>query len=164
MAKRMLALGTTEYLRSKYGDLYHAHIVHSHAPHTSDVDMIRVRDWVQNTFRGAVIEQKTYHGQLRFSVPAASTKDLEQNSSSQDDEISSRFGTTKNPVAASTGGTIGNLFSKLEEVKGDLGIQYYSVSQTSLDQVFLIIVGQHQVEEENSHNPTARRGFRCWRS
>lgn len=166
MAKRMLALGTTEYLRSKYGDMYHVHIVHSHAPHTSDVDMIRVRDWILRTFRGAVIERKTYHGQLRFSVPAASTKDLDHNSSWQDDKISSRFDTTKNAVlstAPSTGGNIGNLFSKLEEAKGDLGIEYYSVSQTSLDQVFLTIVGQHQVEEENSHIPTPRRRFRCCR-
>src|ERR1700712_4130374 len=31
MAGRMLALGTTEYLRRKHGDAYHVHIVHSQA-------------------------------------------------------------------------------------------------------------------------------------
>ncbi|KAL9099935.1 MAG: hypothetical protein Q9187_009428, partial [Circinaria calcarea] len=41
------------------------------------------------------------------------------------------------------------LFTKLESNKHDLGFEYYSVSQTTLDQVFLSIVGKHNVEEEN---------------
>src|SRR5271155_2745835 len=69
MAGRMLALGTTDYLRRKHGDAYHVHLVHSQAPHTSDKDMGRIREWVIQSFPGAAVEEKTYHGQMRFSVP-----------------------------------------------------------------------------------------------
>lgn len=46
--------------------------------------------------------------------------------------------------------TVTNLFSCLEENKRALLVSYYSVSQTTLDQVFLTIVGRHHVQEENS--------------
>ncbi|KAJ6002156.1 hypothetical protein N7522_007383 [Penicillium canescens] len=158
MAKRMLALGTTDYLRSKYGNMYHVHLVHSQAPHTSDEDMERMRTWVHSTLRGAVVEQKTYHGQLRFSVPTDSPSDIVSkhgDESITQDEIHFDLGRDGQKVESSTvmkrgNGGIGNLFSCLEANKELLGVQYYSVSQTSLDQVFLTIVGKYNIEEENS--------------
>jgi ABC-type multidrug transport system ATPase subunit len=158
MAKRMLALGTTDYLRSKYGNMYHVHLVHSQAPHTSDEDMERMRTWVHNAFSGAVVEQKTYHGQLRFSVPTDSPSDMAPkhgDESIAEDEIHFDLGRDGQKVQSSTvtkreNSGIGNLFSSLEANKDILGVQYYSVSQTSLDQVFLTIVGKHNIEEENS--------------
>ncbi|KAJ5317694.1 hypothetical protein N7508_002202 [Penicillium antarcticum] len=158
MAKRMLALGTTDYLRSKYGNMYHVHLVHSQAPHTSDDDMERMRTWVYDTFPGAVVEQKTYHGQLRFSVPTESPSDFPAKDGVEsivEDEIHVDLGRDGQKVQSSTLTTrgssgIGNLFSCLEANKELLGVQYYSVSQTSLDQVFLTIVGKHNIEEENS--------------
>lgn len=155
MAKKMLALGTTEYLRRKYGNMYHVHLVHALAPHTSGEDMERIRDWVGATFPGAVIEQKTYHGQLRFSVPAATTTASPQDVTADGDDIDhdeedeiQHYRSLENTKARNSG--ISTLFSLLERHKQDLGIQYYSVSQTTLDQVFLAIVGQHNVEEENA--------------
>ncbi|KAJ5775505.1 uncharacterized protein N7511_000516 [Penicillium nucicola] len=158
MAKRMLALGTTDYLRSKYGNMYHVHLVHSQAPHTSDYDMERMRTWVHDTFPGAVIEQKTYHGQLRFSVPTDISSDIpsqDRFESVIEDEIHVDLGRDGQKSQTSTvtkrgSGGVGNLFSCLEANKDSLGVQYYSVSQTSLDQVFLTIVGKHNIEEENS--------------
>jgi hypothetical protein len=44
---------------------------------------------------------------------------------------------------------IGQVFILLEEHKALLGIGHYSVSPTGLDQVFLTIVGNHNVQEEN---------------
>lgn len=168
LAGRMLALGTTEYLRQKYGNMYHVHLVHAQAPHTSDEDMHRLRNWVWSTFPGAMIQQKTYHGQLRFSVPATlsveetattttTTEDtasswtfVDETQSSMARDGSSFCSTTMRLKNSSNTSSASMLFSCLEQNKSVLGVQYYSISQTSLDQVFLSIVGQHDVAEENS--------------
>ncbi|KAL4967743.1 putative ABC transporter [Aspergillus stella-maris] len=170
MARRMLALGTTDALRSKYGNMYHVHIVHAQAPHTSDEDMERIRGWVASTFQGAVIEQKTYHGQLRFSVPvdtsqinvvdSRSATSGEADASDEIQPVSLYLGGSpllkpKTPTAtgsnnSGTRSSVSKLFSKLEENKAALGVEHYSVSQTTLDQVFLTIVGRHRIREENS--------------
>ncbi|KOC09391.1 ABC transporter [Aspergillus flavus AF70] len=150
MAKRMLALGTTNSLRSDYGNRYHVHLVHSLAPHTSEEDMQRIRTWVSRNFLGAVIEEKTYHGQLRFTVPATGSDSIEYDGY---DDITPRSETDLDIIKG--GKDIGNnsivkLFSHLEESKEELGVQFYSVSQTTLDQVFLTIVGRHNIAEEGS--------------
>ncbi|PLB35764.1 putative ABC transporter [Aspergillus candidus] len=149
MARRMLALGTTDALRSRYGNMYHVHMVHCAAPHTTESDMERIRTWVAASFPGAVVEKKTYHGQLRFSVPASSPPSLEEHQrrdteDSSVDEIGSAL------HDSSTSRSVSKLFSHLEENKTALGVEYYSVSQTTLDQVFLTIVGEHHVKEEGS--------------
>jgi ATP-binding cassette subfamily A (ABC1) protein 3 len=69
MAKRMLAMGTSDYLRRKYGDSYYIHLVMKSAPHTIDEEITKLRSWVLAHFPRADIEEKTYHGQIRFSVP-----------------------------------------------------------------------------------------------
>ncbi|KAF3479767.1 uncharacterized protein GIQ15_06743 [Arthroderma uncinatum] len=156
MAKRMLAIGTTDDLRRRHGNAYHVHIVHKDAPHTSEVDMAEIRDWIANTLPSASVERKTYHGQLRFSLSGSSPlSDLRDGTSdrrrqtSEDDYIS-----PDSPGTAQSNGNhdsrIGTskLFSLLEQNKERLGFAYYSVSQTTLDQVFLTIVGQHNIKEE----------------
>lgn len=152
MAKQMLALGTTDHLRRKYGNMYHVHLVHSQAPHTSSEDMERIRNWVEDTFSGANIEQKTYHGQLRFSIPASTQSDIREDTSSivdGCDEIHVDTG-KQTSVTQDQNSSISKLFTRLEENRTALGIQFYSVSQTTLDQVFLTIVGRHHIKEENS--------------
>ena len=143
MAKKMLALGTSEYLRRKHGDQYHVHLITTTAPHTSSEEMERIKSWILENVEGAVVEDKTYHGQLRFSVPARSspTFDLKMALSSVD-SIEGRS------TDVSRSG-IGPLFAMLEAHKEMLGFEYYSVSQTTLDQVFLSIVRKHAIEEEN---------------
>lgn len=135
MAKKMLALGTSDYLRRKHGDAYHVHLVTTTAPHTSDEEMERIKRWILENFYGAIVEDKTYHGQMRFSVPAR-LNDHHLSSEKQDQSQTRQVG-------------ISALFTSLEEHKELLGFEYYSVSQTTLDQVFLSIVGKHNVEEEN---------------
>ena len=144
MAGRMLALGTTDYLRRKHGSAYYVHLVSKDAPHTSDVEMRRVRDWILEHFPHADVEEKTYHGQLRFSVPVGRSYLGEKGE--ELDQITS----------ASESGGISALFSRLEHEKEQLNIEYYSVSQTTLDQVFLSIVGKHEVEEEGEKEERER--------
>ncbi|KAK5991145.1 Cholesterol transporter ABCA5-like protein [Cladobotryum mycophilum] len=135
MAKRMLALGTTDKLRHRFGDTLHVHLVSQTAPHSSEQEMEHLRSWVVNKFPGAEVEQQTYHGQMRFSIPSSSVPDRGQTGSRNGDNSSSE-------------GAIGRLLILLEEKKEGLGIAHYSVNPTTLNEVFLNIVGQHDVQEE----------------
>lgn len=125
MARRMLALGTTEDLCHRFGDTLHVHLVSNTAPHSTPEEMYKIQYWIQETFAGAEIEQETFHGQMRFSIPAGSV-----------------------PVAKNGGSPIGQLLVMLEEHKQELGIAHHSVSPTTLNEVFLSIVGRHDVQEE----------------
>lgn len=164
MGKKMLALGTSEGLRRKHGDRYHVHLISRTAPHTSDEEMDRIKAWVSTNLEGAMVEDKTFHGQLRFSVPAtrspppplADTK--EASTTTTTDTIHTPH-TPHAKHADGSGSGIGALFTTLESHKTQLGFEYYSVSQTTLDQVFLAIVGKHNIEEENYAVQPAKRGL-----
>jgi len=70
-------------------------------------------------------------------------------------------------VAPMSTTSIPELFSALESAKQELGIEYYSVSRATLDQVFLNIVNKHNVSEEDGESPSkkpkgAKRGRRLW--
>lgn len=137
MARRMLAIGTADQLRKKHGDAYHVHLVHKDAPHTSDADMDRIKQFIHDKFPGASTEERIFHGQLRFSIP---------NDRAQENEKSK--------------GGISALFDQLEANKDVLGFEYYSVSQATLDQVFLSIITKHNVLEENYNREHQRKeGF-----
>ncbi len=159
MGKKMLALGTSEGLRRKHGDRYHVHLIMKTAPHTSDDDMAMVKQWIATNLEGAVVEDKTFHGQLRFSVPASRSVPQEPKSAgTSTDIIQSADDRDAN------GSGIGALFTMLEAHKEELGFEYYSVSQTTLDQVFLTIVGKHNIEEENyGPQPQKKSLWKVWR-
>ncbi|KAK3939069.1 hypothetical protein QBC46DRAFT_388735 [Diplogelasinospora grovesii] len=154
MARRMLAMGTTDSLRRKFvGDALHVHLVLKGAPRTSDGDVQRVREWVTTAFVGVegvekegrvAVEEKAYHGQMRFSVPAAAISRIYKqhtNPTTKEQEIT---GGEKGESRSA----IGQLVVLLEENREHLGIEHYSVSPTTLDQVFLAVVGRHNVREE----------------
>lgn len=144
MAKRMLALGTTDQLRRRHGDAYHVHLVHRDAPHTSTEEMERVKSWVRTNIPTAEMEERTYHGQLRFSVPNAP---LEKEVNVGTKMISKANATISQQVTEGRG--VSALFHLLESNKDELGFAYYGVQPTTLDQVFLNVVRKHNVEEEN---------------
>ena len=95
-------------------------IYRNSAPYTTKEEADRVFEWVKETFEHADLDKKAFHGQIRFSVP----------------------------IEEKNGG-IARLFQQLENSKQDLGFEYYSVAQTTLEDVFLTIVAKHNVEEEN---------------
>jgi ATP-binding cassette subfamily A (ABC1) protein 3 len=145
MAKRMLAMGTSDHLRRKHGDAYYCHLVLRSSPHTSDEEIANLRSWVLEHFPAADIEDKTYHGQLRFSVPAQRDEAM----SEAKIEIAEHVDEIKGgmPSRRSDSG-IGSLIAMLEDHREELKLEHYSVSPTTLDQVFLTIVGKHDVQEE----------------
>lgn len=148
MAKRMLAMGTSDHLRSRFGGAYYVHLVMKSAPHTPDAEIEAVRAWVGDEFPGATFEDKTYHGQVRFSVPIARAVEAAHEKiveTSDEDEI---LGGRQKDVKGAEGGGIGRIIMKLDKRKTEMGLEHYSVSPTTLDQVFLECVGRHDVEEE----------------
>ncbi|CAM1501884.1 Fc.00g038680.m01.CDS01 [Cosmosporella sp. VM-42] len=140
IARRMLALGTPDNLRHRFGDALHIHLVSSTAPRTSPEETERVIHWIRTTLPSAEVDEKTYHGQIRFSVPASQVLAASQG------RLESEIVKAGEDVSQSA---IGHLVVMLEEHRQELGIGHYSVSPTTLDQVFLTIVGQHNVKEEN---------------
>ena len=167
MGKKMLALGTSDYLRKKHGDRYHVHLITRTAPHTTTEEMARIKSWIVANLEGSEVEERTFHGQLRFSVPARSasleksallTRPTGNGNGKEVDHISSSLPSD----TASPRSGIGALFVLLEAQKEALGFEYYSVSQTTLDQVFLSIVGKHNIEEENYGEPLAAKK-RWWK-
>ncbi|KAL9101737.1 MAG: hypothetical protein Q9163_003035 [Psora crenata] len=152
MGRKMLAIGTSEGLRRKFGDRYHVHLITKTAPHTSDAEMDRIRAWITANLAGADVEEKTFHGQIRFSVPARRN--------SVTGEAADETGLRKNTNGGQDDNSgIGALFIMLEARKEELGYEYYSVSQTTLDQVFLSIVGKHNIEEENYSSGLKKPGI-----
>ncbi|KID99557.1 ABC transporter-like protein, partial [Metarhizium majus ARSEF 297] len=135
MAKRMLALGNTDALRHRFGDTLHVHLVCKTAPHSTLEEMERIRAWTAQTFPDAKIEHETFHGQMRYSIPASSVTPHAKPGGDQND-------------ASASGSAIGQMLVMLEEHKDVLGIAHYSVTPTTLNEVFLTIVGEHDVLEE----------------
>lgn len=131
VAKQMLAMGKVADLVKVFGDSLHVHLVSRTAPHSSNEEMEGMRATVLELFPEAQIEEKTYHGQMRFSVPANTVREASQS--------------TQGKAGDSA---IGQLLVILEDNKERLGITHHSVAPTSLNDVFLTIVGQHQVQEE----------------
>ena len=143
MARRMLAMGTPDDLRQRFGDALHIHLVHLDAPRTTPEAMDRVIQWIRDKFPSADIEENTYHGQLRFSVAAHDVLASTQPGRSRPQAEITRAGQIDLNQSA-----IGQLVVLLEENKQQLRVGHYSVSPTTLDQVFLSIVGKHNVKEE----------------
>ena len=135
LSSKMLALGTTDYLRRKHGDAYYVHLVHTAAPHSTADDMTRIREWMVERFPEADVEPKVYGGQLRCSLP----------------------------IQTSDKSSIASLFTALEAEKGRLEISYYSVSRSTLDQVFLNVCKKASVQEEGERAAETEPRRRKWR-
>ncbi|KAI8192076.1 ATP-binding cassette sub-family A member 3 [Colletotrichum sp. SAR 10_75] len=143
VAQRMLAIGEVETLQARFGDSLYVHLVSRSAPHSTPEEMDRMREWVQMMFPHATIEAATYHGQMRFSVSAADVL-----ARAQQVQETRRRGRGDTGGEAGSLSAIGQLILMLEENKEALGIEHHSVSPTTLNDVFLAIVGQHNVQEE----------------
>ena len=135
LSRKMLALGTTDYLRRKHGDAYYVHLVHTAAPHSSADDMAKIRDWIVGQFPEADVESKVYGGQLRCSLP----------------------------IQTSEKSSIASLFTALETEKERLEVSYYSVSRSTLDQVFLNVCKKASVQEEGERAAETEQKKRKWR-
>ncbi|KAK4134983.1 hypothetical protein BT67DRAFT_378638 [Trichocladium antarcticum] len=148
LARRMLAMGTVGALRTRFGERIYVHLVCRGAPRTTAEDVARVRSWVRARWPAAEVEDKTYHGQMRFSVPAAAAAAAVAVAGEKAALLQDAGGEMASGSAQSAASAIGRLVVLLEENREYLGVEHYSVSPTTLDQVFLAVVGGHNVQEE----------------
>lgn len=160
LARRMLAVGTPEELRRRFRDRVLVHLVLATAPRTGREEMEHVRTRLLELFPGAEVEKRMDFGQARVLVPQGDVLARAR----KRDPASLPAGNAPAPedveaaAAPTERSAVGQLVVMLEELKQELGIRSYSVSATTLDQVFLAIVGRHdKVQEENSTPPSTRQ-------
>ena len=162
ISRRILTLGTISFLCKKYGNAYHVHMVLKSAPTSTRSEMENVESWVLESFSGARLDPfGNYHGQIKFSIPT--TTEHERGNSDNSHESNPPSGVdaitvVATPKAPRRGGNIvAELFSSLEKHKESIGLEYYSVGATTLDDVFLNVVRENNVREECSAPQVGKR-------
>ncbi len=133
LSKRLLDVGTTDHLRQKHGHGFHIQVICKSAPLTSVEEMDMVKCWIEENIPGAKEEGYSYHGQVRYNVPAHVPNTDPEAYKSSATELS-----------------VGKLFVLLEENKTRLGLEFYSVSPSTFDEVFLRVMEKHNVDEDNA--------------
>jgi ATP-binding cassette, subfamily A (ABC1), member 3 len=149
LAKHMLATGSSRQLRSRYGDAYHIHLVLNNAPHTTLGEVEHIRAFMAANLPGATEEGTAVTGQLHFVIPKGRN---DSRQFSQHNDQAEYIGDMPAPQL-----DIDELFRFVEDKKQELGVKFYSIEETTLDQVFLRIVNQHNIEEMEEDKP--RRKF-----
>ena len=125
ISRRLLAVGTTKELRDRYAHVHYVSILLSSAPASTQEEMTHLRDWILGTVPGAKMERDIMGGQIRFTIPGAVENQR------------------NNPVAS--------LIDMLEREKERKGIEYYSIGGATLENVFLNVVRDNNVEEEDGN-------------
>ncbi|TGJ84080.1 hypothetical protein E0Z10_g4677 [Xylaria hypoxylon] len=140
IAKRLLAIGTTEALRKTHSNEYHVHLILKSAPLSTSEEMHEVADWVRDTFPGIKFEGENLGGQVRFIVPADSrVPTLPSASQHAPDE-----GRDGSPPQSFTR----YLIEMLEARKEELRLECYSISAATMESVFLRVVKESDAEED----------------
>lgn len=162
MKRKMLALGTVSELGDQYGDAFVVQLVLKSAPATTTEEMEAVKQWVSSRIPGVQMDKwgsrDGGHGQLRFKVLKAASSPSTTATSQQIPEKPSTTSTdiqeTEQPTSQDIGGIPG-LIQLLENNRNEIGLEYYSVSPTTLDEVFLRVVG----EEDEDDKPKQKRAW-----
>jgi ABC-type multidrug transport system ATPase subunit len=145
LANRMLATGSSHQLRAQHGISYYIHIVLESDSKATPAEIDAVKSWTSANLPGATEDGAIVHGQLRFRLPKERISPARQ--PGHDDAINGSGQTPPPQVHMS------QVFRLLEDNKARLGIKYYSVGETTLEQVFLRIVKQHKAEETAEEEP-----------
>jgi ATP-binding cassette, subfamily A (ABC1), member 3 len=147
MAKRLLAIGDIKSLAQKHGErLFHIHLYHRNGAATTTAEEISLSNWVSASFPGARTAGDMLHGQLKFAVPGVEASAVHQ------DPEARRTDEAKNQQRShctSSNGVV-RIQRLIEADKDELGIEYYSVNETTLEDVFLSIIGKHRILEASS--------------
>jgi ATP-binding cassette, subfamily A (ABC1), member 3 len=157
VAGRLRCLGTPQHLRSQYAQGYqldvnlvtaeHESAEHPDAAHIQDVssgaDQARVsalRDWVKATWPGSV-ELEANDVNLKFRIPQSGTSGAAEISLSA------------SPVPSSVRSvSIAEMFRTMEQHKQQLHIREYSVSETTLEQIFLYFANEGKRKKDKDTN------------
>lgn len=177
MKRRMLAVGTGKELGERWGEGVVVQVVLKSAPGTTEDEMESVRAWLARRVAGCEFEKWGArgggHGLLRFRVRrdglrlSAGEKDDKAVATVKQTEVEKDASTIcgsledladADPSGAPESLDTPGLIQLFEAHRDELGIEYYSVSPTTLDEVFLRVVGR---EEEDGRENSVRR--RWWK-
>lgn len=163
MKRKMLALGTVTELGDQYGDAWVVQLVLKSAPATTEEEMNTVKQWIKNRIPGVQLDKWGSrgggHGQLRFKVFKAATAPVWENTQlAKNEKITVNVQEVERlqKTTSSDVGGIPGLIRLLESNRDEIGLEYYSVSPTTLDEVFLRVVGE---EEEEGKDSKANRSW-----
>ncbi|KAF1845602.1 nod factor export ATP-binding protein I [Cucurbitaria berberidis CBS 394.84] len=165
MKRKMLALGTVSDLGEQYGDAWVVQLVLKSAPETTEQEMEAVKEWVRFRIPGVQMDKWGSrgggHGQLRFKVlkaasPSAGPGLKHEEGKTANEEL---HPIRTNASAGSDFGGIPGLIQLLETNREELGLEYYSVSPTTLDEVFLRVVGEEEEEFSTKKKRVRKEGL-----
>ncbi|KAF3769793.1 P-loop containing nucleoside triphosphate hydrolase protein [Cryphonectria parasitica EP155] len=168
MKRRMLALGTGKELGQRWGEGVVVQVVLKSAPSTTEEEMDRVKSWLARRVAGCEFEKwgagGGAHGLLRFRVRNEGVADREKKNEKAGVDMGQRDadGSVGDKDTGSTAERLDTpgLIQLFEAHRDELNIEYYSVSPTTLDEVFLRVVGR---EEEDDRETSTRKRFWHWR-
>ncbi|KAI0147675.1 hypothetical protein GGR57DRAFT_249827 [Xylariaceae sp. FL1272] len=135
IAKRLLAIGSTEALRKTHSNEYHVHLILKSAPLSTPEEMREVASWVDTSFPNVRFEGENLGGQVRFIVPADSQVPT-PDSAVKEDEVRASQSFTR------------YLIETLEARKESLGLDCYSISAATMESVFLAVVKESDADED----------------
>lgn len=140
VAKRMLAVGSTQELRKAHSNEYHVHLILKTAPLSSTDEMAEVARWVEQTFPNVHFEGENLGGQVRFIVPADSAVP-------EGVQRAARGGGHRSFVR--------HMIDTLEARKEQLGVDCYTIGAATMESVFLSVVKESDAwdEEEEKKRP-----------
>ncbi|KAM7205792.1 putative ABC transporter [Naviculisporaceae sp. PSN 640] len=151
LSKKLLAIGTTQQLRNEYSNLYSVQLVLKTAPHSGMGEMKKVEDWVKGVFGAENVnfEGQSLGGQVKFMVPV---------------DVGARAGIEK-ANGLETGKKerrgVGYFIELLEQNREELGLADYSVGAPTLERVFLSVVKDHFVHEDEEREMRRAGRKRC---
>jgi ATP-binding cassette subfamily A (ABC1) protein 3 len=151
MKRKMLALGTVAELGEKYGDAWVVQLVLRSAPQTTTGEMDSVKAWVKSKIPGVEMDKwgtrDGGHGQLRFKVLKAAPSSSALSTPPLEKDVGQVSFIDIEPTSAPEIDGIPGLIQLLESSRNEIGLEYYSVSPTTLDEVFLRVVGEEDEED-----------------
>ncbi|KAI1846673.1 hypothetical protein JX266_007246 [Neoarthrinium moseri] len=164
IARRLLAIGTTQELRKAHSNEYHVHLILKSAPLSTPEEMRRVADWVLETFSTADVqfEGENLGGQVRFIVPTDAVVPVHTSRQQglADDEVVSPL----SPSDATSGqdrSFVRYLIETLEANKERLDLDCYSIGAATMERVFLSVVKESDAieEEDEKKSVWSKLGF-----
>jgi ATP-binding cassette, subfamily A (ABC1), member 3 len=151
ISKRLLAIGSTQFLRQRYSNVYHVQLVLGTAPMSTAEEMRGVEAFVGREIPDAVIDGHNLGGLVKFTIPASSPEVTASSNGAtwgvlDDSEIVPQG---QSPEGGRRGKSlVVGLIEKLEAHKEELGLAHYSVGATTLERVFMNVIRENNVGEE----------------
>lgn len=145
MDKRILSVGSPAELKNSHGKgVYQVHVALGRGSHATNDDVWAVCNWIINRCSAARVlrgPMSVMHGQARFQIAFQQMRIPRKPVGRGNTPDTAR---RESSVIPSSNNSLSGLLMALEESKQRFGVEYYSISPTTLEDVFLKIVGSNR--------------------